>query len=110
MPYKAAYSTAQAIDDTIYLMDGVNDDGALNTVYAYHTNAATPSEAWEIMPPMNYAKQNAQSIVLNGKLYVFGGVTDGQIDFEQNLFIKNSEIMMPPLRLHGHSFAGNTRL
>ena len=96
MPYKAAYSTVQVIDDTIYLMGGVNDDGALNTVYAYHTNAATPSESWEIMPPMNYAKQNAQSIVLNGKLYVFGGITDGQIDFEQNLFIKNSEIMMAP--------------
>lgn len=94
MPYKVAFATSQVINEKLYIMGGVNENGVLSDVYEY--DLSKTEGQWTALPSMNTARQNAQSITMDGKLYVIGGVVDGQIDFEQNLFTQISESMVVP--------------
>lgn len=70
MPTARGGVTAQAINGLIYVIGGMNEQGAsLNVVEVY--NPATNS--WQVAPPLTYVRDNPGSAVLDGKIYVFGG-------------------------------------
>ncbi len=70
MPTPRGGATAQVINGVIYLIGGMNDQGAsLNVVEVY--NPAT--NTWQTAPSLTYVRDNPGSAVLDGKIYVFGG-------------------------------------
>ena len=72
MPTARGGATAQAIGDKIYVVGGMDADGAsLATVEVYDP----PTNTWARRPSMATRRDNPGSAVLDGKLYVFGGRT-----------------------------------
>ncbi|MGH8873961.1 MAG: Kelch repeat-containing protein, partial [Acidimicrobiia bacterium] len=72
MPTARAGATAEVFDDKIYLIGGMDPEGAsLDTVDVY-----TPAtNTWSSGPAMQVRRDNPGSAVLDGHLYVFGGRT-----------------------------------
>lgn len=70
MPTARGGATAQAMNGLIYVIGGMNAQGAsLGIVEVY--NPATNS--WQSGPSLAYVRDNPGSAQLNGKIYVFGG-------------------------------------
>jgi N-acetylneuraminic acid mutarotase len=79
MPVARGGATAQAIGNLIYVVGGMDTDGAsLDTVSVFNINTGT----WSSVASMSTRRDNPGSAVLNGDLYIFGGRTrnaDGTI-------------------------------
>ncbi|KAF3968330.1 hypothetical protein CMV_007767 [Castanea mollissima] len=94
-PYPSRYYAV--LDDHLYSVGGLDPDFSASTiadVYENYTlphdnplnivgyipttdvwmlNLKCPDKGWERAPSMKYRRQNPQTIVVDGKLYVFGG-------------------------------------
>lgn len=72
MPTARGGLTAQVLDDRIYVIGGMDDNGAsLNTVEIF--DPAT--ETWTTGPSLQTRRDNPGSAVLDGKIYIVGGRT-----------------------------------
>lgn len=71
MPILRAYTSAVAENNRFYLLGGMDlDEGKFFNnleVYDYVSNQ------WETMAPMPHSRSMAASVLLDGKIYVFGG-------------------------------------
>ena len=73
MPNGLSFATAGGVDNTIYVLSGLNGDGITTAVLAY-----TPgSDAWTTKASMlGVGRYGAATAVVNGVLYAFGGNGD----------------------------------
>lgn len=70
MPTARGGATAQAINGRIYVIGGMNDQGAsVGTVEVYNPS----TNSWQTAPSLNNVRDNPGSAVLDGDIYVFGG-------------------------------------
>jgi len=68
-------ASCNIIDNTMYIIGGKNVDTAVNSVYSFDLLSVAPDAALQIsaLTPMNGARYNHSSTVLDGKIYVAGG-------------------------------------
>lgn len=73
MPNSLAFATAGVVDNTVYVLSGLNGDGITTAVLAY-----TPgSDAWTTKASMLGAgRYGAAAAAANGRLFAFGGNGD----------------------------------
>lgn len=79
LPGAVAGATAVALNGLLYVMGGYDASShALSGVQVYNptSNAWTTDPHAGAIPPMLVARHSAASAVLNGRIYVFGGVPD----------------------------------
>ena len=73
MPNSVAFATAGGVDNTVYVLSGLNGDGITTAVLAY----AAGSDAWTTKASMLGAgRYGAAAAATNGVLYAFGGNGD----------------------------------
>lgn len=73
MPNGLAFATAGGVDNTVYVLSGVNGDGITTAVLAY----APGSDAWSTKASMlGVGRYGATTAAANGVLYAFGGNGD----------------------------------
>ncbi len=70
---KRAGCQAHAIDDTIYLIGGVEDSTAVTKVEAYDP----VSQIWTLKANLTEGRMMFASCLLDGKIYVMGGEAQG---------------------------------
>jgi N-acetylneuraminic acid mutarotase len=65
-----AYATAVALDDSIYVMGGVDNDGhILNSVEVYDPT----KDQWHYADSMHYRRKGASAAAFGDSIFVFGG-------------------------------------
>ena len=73
MPNSLAFATAGVVDNTVYVLSGLNGDGITTAVLAY----APGSDAWTTKASMlGVGRYGATTAAANGVLYAFGGNGD----------------------------------
>ena len=65
--------STETVGGRIYAIGGENRSGFLSSAEAYDPKTDT----WKTIQSMSVPRSNAQTIVLDGKIYVFGGYTSG---------------------------------
>lgn len=111
LPSGVAGATAVTLNGLLYVMGGYDaSNHALSGVQVYNptTNAWTTDPSAGAIPPMLVARHSAASAVLNGRIYVFGGVPDASSQptneaevFDPALGIWKAIAPLPlPLALH----------
>jgi len=84
-----AYATAVSLDDSIYVMGGINDSGrVLNTVEVYDPS----KNSWHYGPSMLRHREGAASVVYGDSIFVFGG---GSMFDGSNILHRLVEIYSP---------------
>ncbi|MDH5181790.1 MAG: hypothetical protein OEZ39_03145 [Gammaproteobacteria bacterium] len=79
-------SACAVIQDKIYVIGGYKDLSSTN-LYLNNVEVYSPdSDSWSTASPMNLARANHSSAVVNGKIYVFGGRN-------QDLHISQSDVV-----------------
>jgi hypothetical protein len=86
------YDFALVIDfPYLYAIGGRNNSGvSTRTVERVRLDTG----GWEIMPDMEYARAGAAAEIINGKIYVYGGVDYPQ-DQSAPIYIDTSEVFNP---------------
>ena len=61
--------SAKTVNGQIYAIGGENQNGFLSSVEAYNLQ----TDIWKTVQPMSIPRSDTQTIVFDGKIYVFGG-------------------------------------
>ena len=71
---------AGVIDGKLYVAGGIGSNSPRETAEVFDPTANQGAGAWSALPPMPSARAYANGVVLNGKLYVIGGISsDGSL-------------------------------
>jgi N-acetylneuraminic acid mutarotase len=73
LPSARGALTANFINETLYVMGGVDSENTLSSTLAYHP----VTNEWTQKASMPTAREHLTSAVVDGKLYVIGGRTNG---------------------------------
>jgi N-acetylneuraminic acid mutarotase len=73
MPTARCHMQSAVIDGKIYVPAGVITDTGLTTLEVYDPS----NDTWETKANLNYGRWYAATAAVNGKLYVFGGMSNG---------------------------------
>jgi N-acetylneuraminic acid mutarotase len=75
LPSPRGQATAAAVGGKIYLIGGLDPDGASLASVDVFDPAAGQNGAWSSAAPMSTRRDDARAVALDGRVYVFGGGT-----------------------------------
>ena len=84
MPHKHGSHMSAAVGDTLYVMGGWEGEDYLDTLEVFDTRAGR----WRCGPPMVTPRAYASTAVLDGQIYVIGGLT-GNVSVHSPLVLQS---------------------